>query len=171
MTSERRLVRHSQKMTGKEVYPVKQFTQTIFAGAVGALAAYFNVLLVPLVVLAAVMLIDYVTGMAGAACTGQINSRVGVLGIVKKAGYLALVAVGMVVDYLISSALIKIGICVQITYCFGMIITIWLIINELISILENLGELNIPLPNFLVKTVKSLKGKVEDKAEDKHIDN
>ena len=114
------------------------------------------------------MLIDYITGMAGAACTGEINSRVGVTGIIKKAGYLALVAVGMVVDYLINSALVNIGINFRIYYCFGMIITIWLIINELISILENLGELKIPLPKFLVNTIKSLKGRVEDAADGKH---
>lgn len=77
---------------------MKNFLQALFAGAVGALAAYFNVLLIPIVVLVAVMLIDYITGMAGASYTGQLNSRAGVMGIVKKTGYLALVAVGMVVD-------------------------------------------------------------------------
>lgn len=147
---------------------MKDFIHILFAGAVGALAAYFNVLLLPLCVLAAVMLIDYITGMASASYTGQLNSRVGVVGIVKKAGYLALVAVGMVVDYLISSALLTIGIQLQINYCFGMILTIWLIINELISILENLGELHIPLPGFLVNMIKTIKGKVEDTAEGKH---
>ena len=147
---------------------MKDFFQILFAGAVGALAAYFNVLLIPLAVLMGAMLIDYITGMAGAACTGEINSRVGVTGIIKKAGYLALVAVGMVVDYLINSALVNIGINFRIYYCFGMIITIWLIINELISILENLGELKIPLPKFLVNTIKALKGRVEDAADGKH---
>ena len=147
---------------------MKDFFQILFAGAVGALAAYFNVLLIPLAVQMGAMLIDYITGMAGAACTGEINSRVGVTGIIKKAGYLALVAVGMVVDYLINSALVNIGINFRIYYCFGMIITIWLIINELISILENLGELKIPLPKFLVNTIKSLKGRVEDAADGKH---
>ena len=141
---------------------MKDVLQALFAGAVGALAAYFNVLLLPLCVLVAVMLIDYVTGMAGASYTGKLNSRVGVMGIVKKAGYIALVAVGMVVDYLITSALVSIGIQLQINYCFGMIITVWLIINELISILENLGEMGVPLPSFLTGTIKTLKGKVEE---------
>ena len=144
---------------------MKEFIQAILAGVLGALAAYFNVLLIPLFMLVAVMLIDYVTGMAAASYTKQLNSRLGVMGIIKKTGYIALVAVGMVVDYLITSALVQIGVNIQINYCFGMIITIWLIINELISILENLGELNIPLPKFLVDTIKTLKGKVEDKAE------
>ena len=150
----------------EEVIDMKNFLHAIFAGALGALAAYFNVLLIPLIVLVAVMMIDYITGMAGAAYTGKINSRVGIIGIVKKICYLALVAVGIVVDYLITTALVQIGIAIQINYCFGMIITIWLIINELISILENLGELNIPLPHFLIRTVKSLKGRVEDTAKD-----
>lgn len=141
---------------------MKDVLQALFAGAVGALAAYFNVLLIPLAVLVAVMLIDYVTGMAGASYTGKLNSRVGVLGIIKKAGYIALVAVGMVVDYLITSALVSIGIHLQINYCFGMIITVWLIINELISILENLGEMGVPLPGFLTGMIKTLKGKVEE---------
>ena len=126
---------------------MKDFIHILFAGAVGALAAYFNVLAVPLVVLVAVMLIDWITGLAGASATGKLSSRVGVIGIVKKVCYLALVAVGMVVDYLITSALVSIGISLQINYCFGMIITVWLIINELISILENLGEMGVPLPD------------------------
>ena len=89
---------------------MKDLIHILFAGAVGALAAYFNVLAVPLVVLVAVMLIDWITGLAGASATGKLNSRVGVVGIVKKVCYLALVAVGMVVDYLISSALGEMGV-------------------------------------------------------------
>ena len=54
---------------------MKDFLQILFAGALGALAAYFNVLLIPLCVLVAVMLVDYVTGMASAAYTKKLNSR------------------------------------------------------------------------------------------------
>lgn len=137
--------------------------QTLFAAALGALAAYFNVLLIPLCVLLAVMALDYISGMAAAWNTKTLNSRVGVTGIVKKVGYIALVAVGMAVDYLIASALLNVGISLQINYCFGMIVTIWLIINELISILENLDRVGIPLPDFLVGIVKRLKNNVDNK--------
>ena len=149
---------------------MKDFIHVLLAGVVGALAAYFNVLAVPLVVLVAVMLIDYVTGMAAASYTKQLNSRVGVIGIIKKLCYLALVVVGGVIDYLIASALVSIGIHLQINYCFGMIITVWLIINELISILENLGEMGVPLPSFLTSMIKTLKGKVEEQG-GKHYQN
>lgn len=141
---------------------MKDLIHILFAGAVGALAAYLNVLAVPLVVLVAVMVVDWFTGMAGASATGKLSSRVGVIGIIKKLCYLALVVVGGVIDYLINSALVSIGISLQINYCFGMIITVWLIINELISILENLGEMGVPLPSFLTGMIKTLKGKVEE---------
>ena len=148
---------------------MRNYLQIIFASALGALAAYCKILIVPLVVLIAVMLIDYFTGMAAASYNHELNSRVGVLGLLKKVGYLALVAVGMAVDYLISYALVQVGIDAHISLCFGMIVTVWLIINELISILENLGELNIPLPQFLIKTIKTLRGRVENEAEGKHF--
>ena len=141
---------------------MKDFVQILFAGAVGALAAYLNILAVPLIVLGTVMVVDWFTGMTGASATGKLSSRVGVIGIIKKLCYLALVVVGGVIDYLISSALVSIGISLQINYCFGMIITVWLIINELISILENLGEMGVPLPSFLTSMIKTLKSKVEE---------
>jgi toxin secretion/phage lysis holin len=113
-----------------------------------------------------VMIIDYCTGLAGAYVTGTLNSRIGVKGIVKKVGYIALVAVGMVADYLITTALVQVGIDLKINYCVGMIITIWLIINELISILENLSEIGIPLPNFFVNLIKRLKNTVESNTDE-----
>lgn len=131
------------------------------AGAIGALAAYFNILLVPLIVLTAVMAVDYLTGMFSASREGKLNSRTGVIGLIKKVGYLALVGVGIVVDYLITSALAQVGVQTSLPNFFGLMVIIWLIINELISILENLGEIGVPMPEFLVNAVKSLKNKVD----------
>ncbi len=148
---------------------MKDFVRILFAGVVGALAAYLNILAVPLIVLGTVMVVDWFTGMAGASATGKLSSRVGVIGIIKKLCYLALVVVGGVIDYLINSALVSIGISLQINYCFGMIITVWLIINELISILENLGEMGVPLPGFLTGMIKTLKSKVEEQG--RHYQN
>jgi len=131
--------------------------------ALGVIVAYFNALMIPIIVLVFVMVTDYITGMAAAKKTGELSSRLGIMGIAKKVGYLALVAVGMVVDYLISSALVHVGIEIQINYCFAMIIVIWLIVNELISILENLGELGVPIPSFLGKYISKIKENVEHK--------
>ena len=63
----------------------------VLAAAVGALCSYCAQLVVPLAVLVAVMLADYITGMAKAWSAGELCSRTGVKGIVKKVGYLMVV--------------------------------------------------------------------------------
>lgn len=136
--------------------------QATISVALGALAAYFNVLLIPLVILIAVMLIDYGTGMAEAYINKTLNSRIGVKGILKKLGYVVLVCVGGVVDYLICAGLATAGVEFS-SYYFGLIVAVWLIINELISILENLTEIGTPIPKFLVNIVHRLKNTVENK--------
>lgn len=75
--------------------------QATVSVALGALAAYFNVLLVPLTILIVVMIIDYATGMTSAWKSGELESKTGLIGILKKVSYLVLVCVGGVVDYLI----------------------------------------------------------------------
>lgn len=140
--------------------------QGIIALVIAGVSAYFQIIAIPVLVLISVMLIDYITGLAGAYITKQLNSRVGIVGIIKKVGYLGLVAVGMVADYIIYSALSQIGVEIALGYCVGMIITIWLIINELISILENLAEIGVPLPAFITKLIDRLKNTIESKADD-----
>ena len=138
--------------------------QTTVSVAIGALAAYFNILLIPVLVLFAVMVIDYCTGMASAYKNKEIKSKTGLIGILKKLSYLVLVCVGGVVDYLICAGLGSVGIDYS-SYCFGLIVAVWLIINELISILENLSELGTPIPPFLVKIVHRLKDSVDSKTD------
>lgn len=139
--------------------------QVLIAAICGAFAAYFNVLVVPIVVMLVVMCVDYITGLAGAYITKQLNSRIGIIGIIKKIAYLGLVAVGMVTDYIIYSALAQLGVSIELGYCVGMVIVVWLIINELISILENLAEIGVPLPKFITKLIERLKNTVESKIE------
>lgn len=139
--------------------------QATVSVALGALAAYFNVLLVPLTILIGVMIIDYATGMTSAWKSGELESKTGLIGILKKVSYLVLVAVGGVVDYLICTGLAAANVDIGVTYCCGLIVTIWLIINELISILENLSELGTPIPKFLVNIVRRLKNTVENKTD------
>lgn len=139
--------------------------QATVSVAIGALISYFNILLIPILVLIAVMLIDYITGLTSAYRNGELKSKTGLIGILKKVSYLVLVAVGGVVDYLICSGLATAGFDFGVTYCCGFIVCVWLIINELISILENLAGLGTPIPKFLVNVVHRLKNTVENKTD------
>lgn len=145
--------------------------QAVIAVALGGLSAYMRLMFVPLVVLLGVMIVDYMSGMLKAWGNDELSSKVGLRGIVKKLCYLMLVCVAGVVDWLIYSGLRQVGITLNFGFCFGLIVTIWLIINELISILENLDALHVPMPKFLKNIVKHLKNAVEVKAaesEEKH---
>ena len=139
--------------------------QAIITAIVAGVSVYFGVVAIPILVLIAVMIVDYVTGLVGAYIARQLNSRIGIVGIIKKISCLGLVAVGMVTDYIIYSALAQLGVSIELGYCVGMVIVIWLIINELISILENLAEIGVPLPTFITKLIERLKNTVESKSE------
>lgn len=141
--------------------------KAVFAVIVGGTAAYFREIAIPLVFLILVMVIDYVTGMVKAWINADLSSKTGIKGIVKKVCYLLVVCVAAVVDWLLASGLQKVGITVEINYLFGVIVSIWLIINELISILENLATIGVPMPAFLTAIVRKLKVAVENNADEK----
>lgn len=137
--------------------------QTIFSVAIAAFTAYVGMLAVPLLILLIMMVIDYISGMAAAWIRNELSSKIGAKGIVKKVGYMGLIVVAMVVDYLIYSGLVMINVNPNYEMFFGILVSIWLIINEMISILENLSKIGVPIPAFLKKIVKKLKISAEKK--------
>lgn len=104
--------------------------------------------------LIAFMLIDYVTGVLAALAKKELSSKIGFVGIAKKAVMLALVAVGHIVDVYI---LVGDG-----TMCRSAVAGLY-IANEGMSILENADKLGIPLPNIIKSVFKQLKNKSESK--------
>lgn len=133
----------------------------ILAGA----AAYFKQLVGPLIVLILMMAIDYITGIAAAWVQHELSSRTGIVGIIKKISYLFAVAVAVVVDYVIANAVVAAKPELTGLNVFGLLVTVWLILNECISILENLSEIGVPLPAFLMSIVKRLKKTTESKGD------
>ena len=139
--------------------------RAVFTAALGALCAYAIDLLVPVGVLAAVMLLDYGTGMVKAWNAGELSSRVGIRGILKKVGYLVIVVVACVVDWLMRYGLAGAGVEWEVDFLFASIVIVWLIINELLSILENVAAIGGPVPPFLQKLIRRLKVRVEQRAD------
>ena len=76
-----------------------------------------------------------------------------------------LVAVGVIIDSLLSYASRSVGIVQPFNFLVACIVAIWLICNEIISILENINDIGVTLPPFLQPIVKNLKTQVEKKAE------
>lgn len=140
----------------------KFIASTIMAG----ITAYLYRVSIPIIVLICFMALDYATGICAAWVNGVLNSKIGVLGIIKKVCYLVVICVAMGVDYLIYTGLAQAGIHIALSYLVGMIVTIWLIINEMISILENTAKISgKSAPPMLKKILAKLKNTVEERSD------
>lgn len=124
-----------------------KFFQSIFA-LVGALCGFLwgelNGLFYALI---AFIVLDYISGLAVACVRKNLSSEIGFKGIAKKVLILILVAVGHLLDAHILGG----G-----SVCRSAVIGFY-IANEGISILENAGNLGLPLPKKLIDILKQLK--------------
>lgn len=122
----------------------------IAAAGIGGIATYiwgpWDALIIALVAMVA---IDYITGIIKAAMQGKLSSLVGFKGLLKKVAIFLLVAVGVMVDKIIPATNEAVRNAVIFFY----------IANEGLSILENAGELGLPLPAALKKSLEKMKDK------------
>lgn len=95
-----------------------------------------------------IMIIDYLTGVSSAIYNKKLSSKIGFKGIIKKFCYLLVVGLSVAIDNLTGQNGIIRSLVI---YCF--------IANDGISIIENMGELDIKLPQKLIDTLEQLKKK------------
>lgn len=150
---------------------MKQNTFVTAAAVIGAgIVSYIVALAVPVLVLLGVMLLDYITGLIKAYVRAELNSGLGIKEILKKLSYMVMVAVGAAVDYLLRSALVGAGITLDVKLFFGTLVTVWLTINELISVTENLAAVGVPgfprLQNILKRLKNTAAGEKDGDTED-----
>ncbi len=144
----------------------------ISLSAIGAsVSAYLNIMFIPIIVLVGSMLIDYISGVAAAWMTGTLNSRIGKHGALKKVCYMLLVITAGITDWVVHYGFLQIGIIYEVKYYFGLIVTIWLILNELLSILENCTTIGLPVPSFIKPIVMRLKILTENTTKTEEDDN
>lgn len=124
-----------------------------------------------IILLIFLMIVDYVSGMLASkkeAVEHPNNKKYGwsskksIIGIYKKMGYILTILVALSTDYMIYALLGKMGIEYSIKTIFGFVVTIWLIINELLSILENAGRMGAILPKFLMNILAEIRNDVDD---------
>lgn len=141
---------------------VKATVITIFT----ALSAWLGILAVPVLLLVGCNIIDYGTGLAAAKFRGQkVSSYRSFKGIWKKISMWLLVGVGAMIDMLITYAADQVGITLHFGYAVASLAAVWLICNEIISILENISDTGTALPPFLMRIVENMKSQVESKAD------
>lgn len=145
-----------------EINKTKAFFTVVFA----SISSFLGTLTVPVLLLVACNVIDYITGLFAAPKRGEsISSNVGISGIIKKVCMWLLVVVGAIIDELIKYAVATTGITIPFSFLIACVVAVWLVCNELISILENVGDIGVPLPDFLVTIVQYIKKQAEEKTD------
>lgn len=131
------------------------------AGSV--LSSLLGILYIPVMLMVLCNIIDYATGLMAAKYRkdNTISSYKSFKGIAKKVSMWLLVVVGAIVDELIKYAVQTVGITVPFTFLIACVVAIWIICNELISILENIKDIGVNIPGFLLPLVKNIKSQTE----------
>lgn len=138
----------------------------VIASVMGVLTSIFGILAIPIVLLVSCNIIDYVTGILASKFRGQeISSYKGIKGISKKIGMWLLIIVGAIIDELLVYSVAQLGLTCPFAFMIAAVVAVWIICNELISILENLKDMEVPLPDFLMKLTKNIKSQIEVKTE------
>lgn len=131
-----------------------------------------GILAIPVLLLVSCNLIDYITGLMASRYRNQkMDSYKSIRGITKKICMWLLVGVGVIVDQLLSYSADVAGITLPFTFLVACVVAIWLICNEIISILENINDIGVTLPPFLQPIVSNLKSQVEKKVSVEDINN
>lgn len=98
-------------------------------------------------VLAAFVILDYITGVLRAWLNKKVSSDIGRKGIAKKAGILIVLIVAVLLDRLLNTG----------AWVFRTLICYFYIANEGISLLENCAGLGLPIPEKLKEALVQLK--------------
>ena len=87
-------------------------------------------------------------------------------GIIKKVGYLCIIAVAIVFDYIIKYVATDAGLDLDIKAFFGLMVAVWYLLNELLSITENAGRMGAEIPEWLLKYIAVLKNKIASEGDE-----
>lgn len=128
----------------------------ILAALGGAIAGIFGGWTALMTILAAMMALDYVTGIVVAASGrslktdgGHLDSKVGFIGLAKKGFILAIVLVATLLDKALGAE----------TMVFQTAATCYYIANEGISVMENAGLMGLPVPKIVRKALEQMREK------------
>ena len=128
------------------------YCQLGFAAIGGALGWFIGGLDGFLYALIAFVVIDYLTGLLAAGVQKKLSSEVGFKGIAKKIAVFLLVGIANIIDV----DVIQNGTALRTAVIF------FYLSNEGLSILENAGNIGLPIPEKLKTMLAQLKDKEDD---------
>lgn len=145
---------------------MKDRIDAFFVGAFALLFSRLGILAFPVLALVAFNLIDYATRLIANKATGTANtSKQSINGIYKKFGMWVLVASCAIIDIVILQCGQYVGISMPFKFIISIVVAIWLVFNEFISILENVREMGTKVPKLILNLADKILGMVEEKGQ------
>ncbi len=139
---------------------------SVFGGILAALAQQYALILSCVII---AIVFDVVTGLIKSKVTERPwNSKQGTIGFWKKIALLVALFFGMFLDFFIPVALTAVNTELPFSTPFGLIIGVYITLNESISICENLYEINpVALPKWIMNLIRKTSEKIDDGGEKK----
>lgn len=141
--------------------------QMLAAAGIGTLSALWGWFGWLVVIWAALMAVDYISGSLAAVRAGKWSSDMARDGLSHKGGMIFVVLIAGAADLVIGLLVNHAGIVFPFTYsvlisplCLG-----WYILTECGSILENAHEMGAPVPGFMLRMIRTAKDALEREAE------
>lgn len=123
---------------------------TILKGILASIGTFFAYILggfdIALQCLLIAISLDYLTGLMKSYKSSTLNSNKGFKGLIKKVAMLCLVVLSVQLDILAGE-----------TGVIRTLVIYYLVSNEGLSIIENLGQMDIIVPKILVEKLEQLK--------------
>lgn len=104
---------------------------------------------------------DFVTGMMKGKVNGDLNSKAMHRGIVRKGAEMLFLCVGFIADNFLAYALSAYNVSFAEGMVFSLFVGCYLILNETISIMENMVEMGVNVPEWLAKDLRAYKDKMD----------
>lgn len=147
-----------------------QYIVATIGGLAAALAQQYALILACVVI---AIVFDTVTGLIKSKVTEKPwSSKRGTIGFWKKISLLVALAFGIFLDYFIPVALGAVSIALPFNTPFGLIIGVYIVLNESISICENFYEINpMILPTWIIRLLKTTTEKINDEEVNKNERN
>ncbi len=126
----------------------------ILSSIIGAVATFFSQYGLIILFVTIAIIIDCITGLVKAKATLEgWSSKKATNGFWKKVALLVALAFGMLLDFFIPTALSQIGVTIPFNLPFALVLGCYIVLNECISICENLYEIN---PEIMPKWIANL---------------
>lgn len=117
-----------------------------------------------IILVAVAIVFDFVTGVIKASIKEEVSSEIGKKGFFKKMALLICLFFGFFLDFVIPYMCATISIKIPFETPFGLIICFYIVLNESISICENLYACNPGImPTWIVRILRSAKEQIDNK--------